>query len=55
MVKEALDLYFANKNIEQSPFELGQDLFGTSGSNDGNLSTSFKRRLKGKLRAKHSD
>ncbi|MEQ8241010.1 MAG: CopG family transcriptional regulator [Cyclobacteriaceae bacterium] len=55
VVKEALELYFAKEDLKQSPYELGNDLFGAASSHEGDLSTSYKRKLKDKLVAKHSD
>jgi predicted DNA-binding protein len=54
IVKRALRLYFKNYFEKASPFELGKDLFGKYGSETGNLSADYKKKLKEKLRAKNS-
>ena len=56
VVKEALELYFKTKREQnrKTPYELGEDLFGLASSGASDLSTSYKRRLKEKLSAKHS-
>ena len=55
VVKEALEFYFyTQKNkVTKSAYELGVDLFGLDGSNENDLSTSYKKRLKEKLSAKY--
>ncbi|MBD3795932.1 MAG: CopG family transcriptional regulator [Epsilonproteobacteria bacterium] len=54
VVREALTLYFKVKREEEtkSPFELGKDLFGRYDSGEHNLSTTYKQKIKDKLRAK---
>ena len=55
VVKEALELYFTtqrNKN-KKTAYELGIDLFGLDGSNETDLSMTYKKRLKEKLSAKY--
>ena len=54
IVKEALAMYFSNKESKSYPFALGKDLFGTEGSGDTNASSNYKARLKQKLREKHT-
>ncbi len=54
IVKRALVLYFEDYHKKQSPYDLGQDLFGKYGSGIGNLSRDYKNILKGKLREKYS-
>jgi hypothetical protein len=54
IVKRALTLYFESYKKKQNPYDLGKDLFGKHGSGDGNLSTRYRKILKGKLREKHS-
>lgn len=53
VVKEAIAQYIT-KNSEVSPYESGQDLFGTVSSNDTDRSTTYKKRLKKILNEKHS-
>jgi len=54
IVKEALQLYFEAraKEDEKTPYELGESLFGRFGSGEGDLSVTYKQRLKEKLNAK---
>jgi len=54
IVKEALMQYFKKEEINQTPYELGIDLFGLAGSGDADASTNYKSKLKKKLREKHS-
>lgn len=54
IVKEALAMYFRVNRVSNSPHELGQDLFGQFGSGESNRSTSYKKRIKEKIREKHS-
>jgi len=54
VVKEALAMYFTKKEIQQSPFELGSDLFGAAASGNANASTTYKKKLKEKLNEKHA-
>ncbi|NJD01262.1 MAG: CopG family transcriptional regulator [Ruminiclostridium sp.] len=52
VVKEALMLYIA-KN-EKSSYELGKNLFGKYGSGDGNLSKTYKLKIKEHIREKNT-
>ncbi|SMO32325.1 CopG family ribbon-helix-helix protein [Gracilimonas mengyeensis] len=54
IVKEALVEYMAKEKKYNKPFELGERYFGKYGSGDTNRSTTYKSRLKEKLRDKHS-
>jgi hypothetical protein len=56
VVKEALELYFytQKKREQKTAYELGADLFGLDGSSETDLSTTYKKRLKEKLSAKHN-
>lgn len=54
IIKQALDRFLADYEESLSPFELGRDLFGRYGSGRGDLSRTYKRRLKEKLREKHA-
>lgn len=49
IVREALTEYLETREAEDQPFDLGQDLFGRFGSGKGNLSTTYKKRIKEKL------
>ncbi len=53
LIKEALELFFARKEIQMDSFELGQPYFGKYGSKLGNLSQDYKQIVKEKIRAKH--
>jgi predicted DNA-binding protein len=49
IVREALTEYLRAREAEEKPYELGQDLFGRFGSGKGDLSTTYKKRIKEKL------
>ena len=55
IIKESLMHYFEflqKKEIDKTPYEVGKDLFGKYGSEKGDLSVTYKKRIKEKLRAK---
>lgn len=57
IIKDSLLYYFdmlKNKQKSKTPYELGSELFGKYGSGEGDLSTTYKRRLKEKLNAKNT-
>jgi len=54
VIKRALIFYFKKYQKDHSPYDLGKDLFGEYGSSDGNLSQTYKKKLKDKLHEKHS-
>ena len=54
IVKMALVLYFDDYQKKHSAYDLGADLFGKYGSENGNLSQNYKQILKDKLREKHT-
>ncbi|MFY0600619.1 MAG: hypothetical protein JXR03_13185 [Cyclobacteriaceae bacterium] len=54
VVKEALAVYLKKAKAEQSPFEVGEDLFGNEGSGNKNASTTYKDTLRKKLHEKRS-
>lgn len=54
VVREALAMYFSKKEVDSTPFDLGEDLFGTAGSGDPKASVNYKNKLKEKLREKHA-
>ena len=54
VVKEALAMYLTKEEHKQSPFFLGQILFGTASSGSTDNSTSYKSKLKDKLATKHT-
>jgi predicted transcriptional regulator len=53
IVRDALERYVAAHREQRSSFELGEALFGRYGSGEQTLSTTYKERLREKLRAKH--
>lgn len=54
LVKEALNKYIAEKEMKKDSYQLGQDLFGKYGSNKGDLSTTYKKRVSDKIHEKYS-
>ena len=52
IIKEALELLFRSDESEQSSYEIGETVFGMHGSGDGDRSTTYKSKLKDKIRAK---
>jgi uncharacterized membrane protein YgaE (UPF0421/DUF939 family) len=57
IIKESLIYYFNMLNQEQkqkSPYELGREFFGKYSSGKGDLSTTYKQKLKDKINAKNS-
>ena len=56
IVKEALKLFFQTEKskTQKTPYELGKALFGKYDSAQENLSETYKKRLKGKLREKYN-
>ena len=55
LVREALTEYLETREAEDKPFDLGQDLFGRFGSGKGDLSTTYKKRIKEKLNEANPD
>lgn len=54
IIKEALEKYFENYENKMSPYELGKELFGKYGSKQGDLSTSYKKKVREKIHEKMS-
>lgn len=54
VVKEALALYLKKNQNEISPYQAGEDLFGTEQSGITDKSTTYKKRIKQKLNEKHT-
>ena len=52
VVKEALNLYFKKDDKKQTAYEIGNELFGKYSSGRDDLSTTYKQKLKEKIRAK---
>ena len=53
VIRRSLEAYLEQLEPGRTPYALGADLFGADRSDGTDLSTSFKRRLKGRLRAKY--
>lgn len=54
VVKEALAVYLSRATVDFSAFDLGKDLFGQEGSGKQDLSSTYKKQLKEKLREKYT-
>lgn len=54
VVKEALAMYFSKEQSKFTPFELGKDLFGAAASGHTDSSSTYKSKIKQKLREKHA-
>ncbi len=54
IVKEALIAYLSKHQLNDSPYDLGKDLFGLDGSGETTTSTTYKTKLKKKLNEKYS-
>jgi predicted DNA-binding protein len=54
LIKEALENYLTGCEQKNQPFALGEDLFGKYGSGAGDLSTTFKKKVRVKIGAKVS-
>ena len=52
LVKEALNKYIAEKEEGKTPYQLGKDLFGKYGSGEGDLSTTYKKRVSDRIHKK---
>lgn len=53
VIKRSLEAYLNQIEPGRTPYELGEGLFAADQSPGSNFSSSFKSRLKRKLRAKH--
>ena len=54
IIKEAIRQYIAFHRNRNSSYELGNDLFGIVSSGNSSRSKTYKKRVKDKLREKHS-
>jgi hypothetical protein len=52
IIKESLDMYYEYEESEIDSFTLGEPYFGKYGSDEDDLSITYKERIKEKLRAK---
>jgi len=58
IIKDSLIYYFdmiKQTNKQKSSYEIGQELFGKYSSNNGDLSTTYKQKLKDKINAKNNN
>ena len=54
VVKEALVQYLSREEMATNPYALGEDLFGMVGSDESEHSSTYKSKLKDKLREKYN-
>lgn len=52
LIKEALDYLFYKEEIEKDSYQIGEDYFGQYGSGTGDLSVTYKQRIKDKINDK---
>ena len=52
LIRQCLSAYLGNQQQQLSPWELGKDVFGRSGSGRGDLSRKSEQIVKEKIRAK---
>lgn len=55
IIREALQEYLDKKDRAESPYIMGEDLFGKYGSGIGSLSCNYKKNVREKIHAKKSD
>ena len=54
IVKEALEKYLTEQEKKMKPYDLGEELFGKHGSGKGNLSETYKKKVRDKINEKMS-
>jgi predicted DNA-binding protein len=54
IIKTALQIFIENYYQDQTPYELGKDVFGKYGSGQNNNSSNYKKILRDKINAKIS-
>ena len=54
IIKESVDMYYEREESEIDSYTLGLPYFGKYGSGEGDLSTTYKQRIKEKIRAKQN-
>jgi len=54
IIKEALNKYIIDHEKKRNPYELGRELFGKNGSGKGDLSESYKKKVREKINEKMS-
>jgi len=52
IIKASVDMYYAQEEREICSFAVGERYFGRYGSGESDRATTYKERLKGKLRQK---
>ena len=54
IIKESIDMYFEREENELDSYTLGLPYFGKYSLGEGDLSTTYKQRIKEKLRARQN-
>lgn len=54
IIKEALENYFDNYEKKANAYDLGKEFFGKYGSGQGDLSVSYKTKVRNKINEKMS-
>ncbi|MBA1337194.1 MAG: hypothetical protein HPY66_3630 [Firmicutes bacterium] len=54
IIKEALEKYFIDHEKKLNPYDLGEEFFGRHGSGKGNLSETYKKKVREKINEKMS-
>ncbi|MEJ6952600.1 ribbon-helix-helix protein, CopG family [Natronospora cellulosivora (SeqCode)] len=54
IIKEALNEYIIGHEKKRNPYDLGEELFGKHGSGKGDLSKSYKKKVREKINEKMS-
>ena len=54
IIKESLEIYYEREENELDSYTLGLPYFGKYSSGEGDLSTTYKERIKEKLRARQN-
>jgi len=54
IIRTALEAYVKAKDLAGSAYDLGKNVFGRHGSGRGDLSTSYKNKVKERIREKHT-
>jgi len=52
IIKESIEMYYTQEENEIDSYTLGEPYFGKYGSGDGDLSTTYKERVKEKIAQK---
>ena len=54
IIRESVDMYYQHEEEQIDSFKLGLPYFGKYSLGDGDLSTTYKQRIKEKLRARQN-